>query len=106
MANFKVLFTMGMTRSLHSVLIQHCYKKSWLYRMLMKSRNMHLDSQLASISVKVVKTQILLVQQGILLVISMYKMMNVSMVQSLNEVVRASTVQVIIFLSLVAKYCS
>ena len=67
---------------------------------------MNLDSQLVSISAKVVKTQILLAQQGTLLVISMYKMMNVSMAQTLNEVVKASIVQVIIFLSLVAKYYS
>ena len=67
---------------------------------------MKLDSQLVSISAKVVKTQILLAQQGTLLVISMYKMMNVSMAQTLNEVVKASIVKVIIFLSLVAKYYS
>ena len=72
----------------------------------MKIRSMPLDNLLASISVRVVKTNILLVQLRNSLEISTLKMTIASMDPSLNEVVKASIVQVIIFLSLEAKFYS
>ena len=72
----------------------------------MKIRSMPLDNLLASISVMVVKTNILLVQLRNSLEISTLKMTIASMDPSLNEVVKASIEQVIIFLSLEAKFYS
>ena len=72
----------------------------------MKIRSMPLDNLLASISVRVVKTNILLVQLRNSLEISTLKMTIASMDPSLNEVVKASIEQVIIFLSLEAKFYS